>query len=57
MEIYELGYLVFGFIAGMAWGCIMISVVYFYHGKRKKVKSEAEKIEDRLTKIEEKIGL
>jgi hypothetical protein len=57
MEIYELGYLVFGFLAGMAWGCIMISVIYFYHGKRKKEKKGAMLIEERLSKIEERLGL
>lgn len=48
-----MGYLVFGFMAGMAWGCIMISVIYFYQGKRK----QALKVEDRLAKIEERLGL
>jgi hypothetical protein len=57
MEIYEMGYLVFGFIAGMAWGCVMISVIYFYYGRRKKEKTEALKVEDRLSKIEERLGL
>jgi F0F1-type ATP synthase membrane subunit b/b' len=57
MELYDLGYLVVGFVAGMAWGSLMTFWLFYATGKKKKAKTQVDMIEERIAKIEDRLDL